>query len=191
MFLLFHPLKNVDFFNNMETILKSELTVKEIETVVKGLKNKKGLDNIPAECFKQDGKVFLQCLAMLYNLIISAEYVPLQFKRGMIVPILKGDKDKTIKDSYRGITLLPVIAKVFEKCVIIRLEKWCQLKEVINVQQGATHDNCSSMHVAWLVKECIAKYVDAGHTVYTCLLDTKKAYDSVWQDGLFYTLITL
>ena len=46
-----------------------------------------------------------------------------QFKKGVIVPLPKGNKDKCIKDNYRGIMLLPVISKVYEKCVISRVEK--------------------------------------------------------------------
>ena len=42
--------------------------------------------------------------------------------------------------------------------------------------------------MSWLVQEAIAKNVEIDKNIYICLLDTKKAYDSVWQDRLFYTL---
>ena len=178
--------------DNNDSILLHSINSIEIESVIKGLKNNKapGFDNIPAECYKHAGKYFIRLLTMLFNMLITSEYVPLQFKRGVIIPIPKGEKDKSLKDNYRGITLLPVLSKIFEKCIIVRVEKWCKLNNIINVQQGAAQSKCSSMHVAWLVKECISKHLDAGQTVYTCLLDTKKAYDSVWQNGLFYALFS-
>ena len=112
----------------------------------------------------------------------------MQFKQGVIVPIPKGENDLCCKDNYRGITLLPVISKMFEKCIIQRVEKWAVENNVINAQQGASQAKYSSIHVFWLANEMIAKYREKGNTVYTCTLDTKKAFDTEWQSGLFYKL---
>ena len=173
-----------------DNILNSQISVNEVKQVIKGLKTKKapGIDNIQAECYKYGGKCFIECITKLFNLLCNVEYVPSQFKKGVIIPIPKGDKDKSLKDNYRGITLLPVMSKIFEKCIIVRIEKWSKDHKIINEQQGASHEKCSSLHVAWLVKEAIARYNEKGSTVYLSMLDTKKAYDSVWQSGLFYML---
>ena len=37
-------------------------------------------------------------------------------------------------------------------------------------------------------QEVVAKYNDCHKTIYACTLDTRKAYDTVWQKGLFYQL---
>ena len=176
--------------NISDSVLEKELTVKEVENVIKGLKCRKapGYDNIVTESFKYAGVKFKVCLTKLFNLICKIEYIPQQFKKGVIVPIPKGNKNKSIKDNYRGITLLPVISKIYEKCIIVRVENWARRCKIINEQQGAAQLKCSSIHVAWLVQETIAKYVEEEKNVYVSLLDTKKAYDSVWQDGLFYIL---
>ena len=72
-----------------------------------------------------------------------------------------------------------------------RIERWALRNNIINNHQGAAQPKCSSLHVSWLVQECIAKFVDKGCSVYVAMLDTKKAYDFVWQKGLFYKLYTL
>jgi hypothetical protein len=45
-------------------------------------------------------------------------YVPNQFGRGIIIPLVK-DKhgDLTSSSNYRGITVSPVISKIFEGCL--------------------------------------------------------------------------
>ena len=57
--------------------------------------------------------------------------------------------------------------------------------------QGAVQESCSSLHTAWLIREIIAENVDKGKTVYIGLLDIKKAYDTVWHNGLFYQLYNI
>ena len=60
----------------------------------------------------------MRCIYELFKLILQYEYIPTMFKTGVIIPIPKGDKDKTLLDNYRGITLMSVIVKVFEKCIM-------------------------------------------------------------------------
>ena len=147
-----------------------------------------GVDGITTECFKYGGKVVIKCLFYRFNLLKDVEYVPKKFKVGIIIPVPKREKNLHLKDSYRGITLLPVIAKIYEKCLIRRLETWSKNNNIISNQQGASISNCSSMHVALFVQEVISKYRDKGNNVFICMMDTKKAYDTVWLKGLFYQL---
>ena len=49
-------------------------------------------------------------------------------------------------------------------------------------------EKCSSLHTAWLLKEVISCHLEKGNSVYVGLLDIKKAYDTIWQDGMFYKL---
>ena len=39
-----------------------------------------------------------------------------------------------------------------------------------------------------LVQEAVAYNVNQGNTVYVTILDTRKAFDTVWIDGLMYKL---
>ena len=101
---------------------------------------------IQAECFKNGADNFVLCLTKLLNLLLREEYVPKQLEKGVIVPIPKGDKDKGLKDNYRVITLLPVISKVFEECIIKRVEKWAKDHNFINRQQGESqYTSCAQI----------------------------------------------
>jgi hypothetical protein len=82
--------------------------------------------------------------------------------------------------------LLPVVAKVYEKLLL----QWYQLRcgPKINPLQGACLDKCSSFNSALILQEGIAGLRGGGNTAYVCLLDTRKAFDTVWHAGLFYKL---
>ena len=103
----------------IDDILNDTFSMSELEPVIATLKNNKapGWDNITAELIKYGGEMLWICLLKLYNIIIVQEYIPKHFRIGLMVPIPKGSKDKTIQDNYRGITLLTVIGKIFEKCI--------------------------------------------------------------------------
>ena len=82
-----------------------------------------------------------------------------------------------MKDNNRGITLIPIIAKMYEKALLRRqlpeAAKWKDIDEL----QGADQDKCSSLHTTWLLRECIYANLEKGGSVLVGLLDTRKAFD--------------
>ena len=58
-------------------------------------------------------------LKHLYALILQHGFVPNSFGCGVSIPLIK-DKTGNLNDvnNYRGITLSPVISKLFEMCVL-------------------------------------------------------------------------
>ncbi len=58
----------------------------------------------------------------LFNSIALVGYIPISFREGLLIPILKGpNKDPQDPGSYRGISLLSNFAKLFEKLLLSRL----------------------------------------------------------------------
>jgi hypothetical protein len=176
-----------------DNVIKDGITLGEVTAIINKLKNKKapGIDNISAEHIKCGGVALHKCIVLLFNVITKYEYVPICFKKGIVVPIPKGSKNKESQDNYRGLTLLPVLSKMYETYVTKQIEKWLKDRNIISNFQGAAQEKCSNVHTAWLVKETIHANLDKGKSVYVGILDTKKAYDTVWQDGLFHKIYTL
>jgi len=59
--------------------------------------------------------ILLIHLFFLFNILKLHGTVPHDFCKGIIIPLIKNsDGDKTSSDNYRGITLSPVLSKVFE-----------------------------------------------------------------------------
>ena len=67
-------------------------------------------------------QIATNALCTLFNSIIELEYIPEQFKEGIIVPIQKGEKkDTTKKDNHRAITLLSCMHKLLKKILLHKL----------------------------------------------------------------------
>ena len=101
----------------------SRISVDEVTKVCMSLSPGKapGLDRITYEHIKYGGRLFYETLTRLYNAILNCVHIPPQFKEGLLVTIYKGHgKPKDKNDSYIGVTLLPAINKVFEKCMLNR-----------------------------------------------------------------------
>ena len=169
-------------------LLKAPISEDEVLKVIKKVKNKKaaGPDGVQAEHIKLGGSHLLRALTDLFNAMVAREHRPALMKRGLIVPIPKGRKDSSIPDNNRGITLASVIGKIYDSVLVARSGEW--LHGVIDDLQGANHKNCSCTHTAMLLREMIAYGRESDRTVYTALLDVRKAFDQVWIDGLFYKL---
>ena len=62
-------------------------------------------------------------MSKLFNLCMTVGYVPLSFGKSYTVPILKDKnaihcKSLTV-DDFRGISISPVVSKIFEHCILI------------------------------------------------------------------------
>ena len=65
---------------------------------------------------------FIQKITILLYHIINNSYMPKLWKEAIILPILKPLKDSKIVSSYRPISKLPSLAKVFEKIQANKIE---------------------------------------------------------------------
>ena len=70
-------------------------------------------------------------ITKLFNAVISLGYFPSEWKKSLIIVILKTGKDPTIASSYRPISLLPCLSKLFEKVLLAKLMPYLQENNVI------------------------------------------------------------
>ena len=164
-------------------------TLKQVKDICMTLKKNKaaGYDSIAAEHLIWGGENLYTILTIIFNYISKHHNVPNEFKKGIIVPIPKGrDRNLLVKDNYRGITLLSVVSRVYEKLLL----QWCDAHSSIGINelQGACLRGSSSINTTLMLRETIDCHTASGNTVYICLLDARKAFDTVWILGLFYKL---
>ena len=82
-----------------------------------------GIDCLTAEHISLAHPVLTVQLTLLFNILIKYSLVPDGFGRGIIVPLVKNmDGDRTTSGNYRGITLSPVISKLFEMSLMAIFE---------------------------------------------------------------------
>jgi len=88
-----------------------------------------GIDEITANIFKELPKKGIVMLTYLFNASFRLKYVPSCFKVAEIIMIKKPDKPPNEVKSYRPISLLPLISKLFEKLFLKRLKPLISLPE--------------------------------------------------------------
>ena len=166
------------------------ITLKELNKEIEKLKYRKapGWDTITNEHVKHSGHLTKATLAWIMNRIVYEEQLPQTLKRGYIISLPKPNKDKSIKDNNRGITLLTVFYKLFEKILLNREKPWINSFNVMDELQGGGREQISCLHTSYLVQEAIAYNTVKGSNVFVAFLDIKKAFDSVWLPGFLYKL---
>ena len=79
-----------------------------------------GSDGIPERLLKETPDQIVPSLTMLFSKSLRLGVFPGDWKLANIVPIFKKGK-RDVAANYRPISLLPVISKVPERCVLVGL----------------------------------------------------------------------
>ena len=87
----------------------------EVLRCLRGISIKKatGIDGISAYLLKSVAPEAAPSLAKLFNISISSGQIPNEWKKAIVTPLPKSRSAKLPLD-YRPISVLPVIAKVYE-----------------------------------------------------------------------------
>ncbi|MCG8035095.1 MAG: reverse transcriptase family protein, partial [Candidatus Thiodiazotropha taylori] len=164
----------------------------ELSKVVKNLKRRKspGPDKVTNEHIINGGSALLQKLKILYDKMFQVEYVSEVFKLGTIIPVHKPGKCHEALQSYRPITLISTLYKIFESVLHTRLTNWSveHDKKFPNLQQNAYQKHLGSLTVSFNLQETVAHNAELGSNSYSAFLDATKAFDNVWHEGLFLKL---
>ena len=127
-----------------------------------------------AEHFFEAPLVLFDRLKCLFDSMIQHAFVPYQFQMGTIVPIVK-DRQGNLGDlnNYRGITIAPIISKIFEH--VLRIV-FSDSLSTSNFQFGFKRKSSTS-HAIFCLKETINYYTERGSSVFCSFLDASKAFD--------------
>ena len=75
-----------------------------------------GLDKIPCKLLKIAAGIVAPSLTQIFNKIISTGIFPTDWKLAKVTPIFKKGKKDDMKN-YRPISVISVVAKIFEKLI--------------------------------------------------------------------------
>ncbi|GFV08496.1 probable RNA-directed DNA polymerase from transposon X-element [Trichonephila clavipes] len=113
------------------------------------------------------------------------------WKTASVIPILKPGKDPTLPDSFRPISLLPVLSKITEKIIQKRLCQHLNDNDILIPQQHGFRAGLSTSHQLLRVVEYIKTGFRDRKSTGAVFLDIQKAFDRVWHVGLLYKLIKI
>ena len=174
-------------FINVPMFKISVITAEQVKKHLLSLKRNtsSGYDNVSAFFLIKCADVLCEPLAQLFNLSIKRGVYPDVLKRNNIIPIHKKE-DKTGVVNYRGISMEPIIAKLFERIVNDKLRH--HLKPLITPEQhGFMPGRSTSSNLACYV-DFISNCLDNKHEVHSIYTDFKKAFDVVPHNLLLHKL---
>jgi len=93
-------------------------------------------------------------------------------------------KSLTTED-FRGISISPILSKVFEHCLLNRFDKFfCTSSNQYGFKKGV-----SCCNAVYSVRMSIDRFINYGSTVNLCAVDLSKAFDKVNQNALLIKLM--
>ena len=125
--------------------------------------------------------------SIINHCLINAHF-PTDWKSARIVPIPKKNQNPLNPDSYRPISILSSSAKIFERIIKVIIDEHCDSNHSIPQFQFANRPKHSVEHALLVLKSDVLLGLNRNAPTIACLLDIKKAFDSVWQYGLAYKL---
>ena len=147
-----------------------------------------GYDGICCKTLKLLDVNAIEYITRLFNSILKLQYFPKAWKSGIVAVLPKPGKPPHCPNSYRPITLLPTIGKVFERCL---LEKLLQIEKRLSVlpdeQHGFRKGHSCSTQLARVTDAIIRKYNCGKHIIMTAL-DVEAAFDKVPHKYLLYKM---
>ena len=161
-------------------------TREEIICAVK-MKNGKaaGPDGIPAEALKTDVGTAADMLLPLFEKIWEQEEIPTDWKHGHIIKLpKKGDLSSC--ENYRGITLLSVPGKVFNRILLERMRDAVDVR-LRDHQAGFRRDRSCTDEIATL-RIIVEQSLEWNSLLYVNFVDFHKAFDSLHRDTLWQLL---
>ena len=162
----------------------------EIGDGVKHLKKNKacGLDSISNEMIQAGERILTPYLSKLFNNIIKSECYPAIWSKSYIVPLYKHGDDQD-PSNYRGISISSSIGKLFAWLVNKRLQAFLNDNNIMsNCQIGFTQNKRTSDHI-FVLKCIIEEAKSKRQPIYGCFVDFKKAFDTIWINGLLFKLL--
>ena len=130
-------------------------------------------------------KLFI-ILSIMFNAMLTHGFSSEGFLLSTIISIPKNNRGSmNSSDHYRGISLSNSICKLYDYvCIDLNMD----YLKTDDMQFGFKNNHSTVLCTAVYI-ETINQYMNEGSDVYSCLIDTSKAFDRVHWGKLFSTLI--
>ena len=170
-----------------------KFSMQEMEAALKKTKTKgaPGSDDIPPSFLKNLGPKAKESLLDILNESFSSGEVPRIWRHAVIIPIIKAGKPSSKLASYRPISLTSCVVKLLERMLCDRLYYLAETNGWICRTQAGFRRSQSTEDQVIRISQGISdgfQKKPAQRTV-LAMLDYSKAYDRVWQQELFHTLL--
>ena len=146
-----------------------------------------GLDKISAKLLKTAAPAISSSLTHIFNTMIIKGIFPDDLKKARVIPIFKDDK-RNNPNNYRPISVLPVVARIFEKIVFDQLYNYLSRNDLLTKTQSGFRPLHSTLTTLLKSTDIWLSNIDEKLLNGVLFLDLKKAFDTVEHEILLFKL---
>ena len=165
----------------------------ELKNIIKNTPKKKapGLDNITNYMIYLLPNRALEGLLSITKDVLTSTIFPEKWKKAKIIMIPKPGKPRSNPENYRPISLLPTLGKIVERIILTRLDEQCEELNIIPQEQFGFRRTLGTELQLLRLTETIHQAYESKEVAIGAFLDIKRAFDTVWHQGLISKLYTL
>jgi hypothetical protein len=130
----------------------------------------------------------IKYLIQLFSAVLLIGNFPAQWKVAQIILILKPAKPPNELTSYRPISLLPIVPKVFEMLLLKRFLPIVEINRLIPNHQIGFRQKHSTIEQTHRVVRNINEVLENKQYCFASFLDISQAFGKLWHTGLLYKL---
>ena len=146
-----------------------------------------GLDRISAKLLRECADLIAESLCTIFNHSIVSGIFPDEWKLSKVIPLFK-QGNRSDLNNYRPISVIPVVAKVFERIIYDQLYNYLTIHKLISRHQSGFRPLHSTVTALLEATDSWAYNIDQGNVNAVVFLDLKKAFDTVDHDILLSKL---
>lgn len=166
---------------------------KDVASIIKSLPSNKapGEDGVRNIMLKQCSRKAVVAITMIFNACIMLSYFPTAWKSAVTTPICKPGKPSDLATSYRPISLLSALGKLFERVLLPRLTDHLEDHNLLpDFQFGFRRGHSTTQQVYRIVKS-VRSALNRSESSGLVLLDLKSAFDTAWHGAILHKMMVL
>ena len=130
-----------------------------------------GISGIESKLIKHCADSLIQPLVELFNLCISTNQIPSEWKVAYVTPVLKPKSLKSSLDSYRPISVITPIAKIFERLLDTQIRDYLESNLLLHDNQFGFRKSRSCELALNTIISSVKHSLDDKDNVFAVLFD--------------------
>lgn len=161
------------------------ITIKEVKNAIRQASSKSatGPDGVSYKLLKQLSDHCIKHITKIFNCILKTRRFPKIWKRACVTMLPKPNKPKGDPSSYRPISLLSCLSKIFERCLLKHIIK----TPLPNHQFGFRPKHSTTHQLTRLIQAC-TENINKKFNGIIVSLDIEAAFDKVPHPELIFKL---
>ena len=182
----------ISYVSTEKTLTNIKIDFNAVSRIVKSLPNKcsEDLDGLSYAVIKGGGDILSLQMCRLFQMSLSTETIPSDWKKSMIYPIKKKTNPKTVND-FRPISITSCICRIFERIIRDAVQRFLRDNFSLNLSQHGFMRGRSTLTTHLVYSNEISTALDHGLCVDCVYFDFSKAFDSVRHDYLIQKLLNI